>query len=216
MSLDALLNRVRAEAATVLDAIRQDLRIGIVSAYDPTQYAAKVRLQPEPTDQPEGATETGWLPVLSLWGGDGWGDFAPPTPGDVVMVLFQEGGREAGVVLGRFFSLLTRPLPAPSGERWIVHQSGAFVKLTNDGKITLTDKAGSVVVMNGDGTGALTFAGGLTVNNNLKVVGSITATLDISDQNGAHGTIAGLRTAYDGHTHSDPQGGTTGGTSDPV
>ncbi len=216
MSLDSLLNRVRAEAATVLDALRQDLRIGIVSAYDPDQYAAKVRLQPEPTDQPEGSAETGWLPVLSLWGGDGWGDFAPPTPGDVVMVLFQEGGREAGIVLGRFFSLLTRPLPAPSGERWIVHQSGAFVKLTNDGKITLTDKAGSVVVMNGDGTGAMTFAGGLTINANVQINGNLVASGDISDQNGTHGTVAALRSAYDGHTHSDPQGGTTGTPSAPV
>jgi phage baseplate assembly protein V len=210
MRMDILLNRVRAEAATVAESLHQALRIGIVSAYDPDQYAAKVRVQPEPPDQPDGSTETGWLPVLALWGGDGWGDFAPPSPGDVVTILFQEGGREAGIVLGRFFSLVTRPLSVPSGERWIFHRTGAYVKLTNDGKVTVTDKAGSTIVMNGDGTGDMSFANGLTINANVQINGTLTVSENISDLNGAHSTLAALRTAYDTHTHTDSHGDTTG------
>jgi len=137
VSIGRILNRVRGEAIAAADAHRQHTRIGIVSGFDPVRYCAKVRLQPEPPDQPAGSTETGWLPVLALWGGNGWGLFCPPSPGDVVEVQFQEGGREAGIVLGRFFSTVTQPLPAPSGEFWLVHQSGSKLKFHNDGSVEL-------------------------------------------------------------------------------
>ena len=105
-------------------------RIGTVTAYDPTQYAAKAIIEPD-------GYETGWLPVATPWSGNGWGMFCPPTPGDTVEVHFQEGGKEAGIACLRFYGNKDRPLPVPSGEFWLVHNSGAFFKLTNDGKVTL-------------------------------------------------------------------------------
>ena len=123
------MNVMRREANRAMSRAART-RVGTVSAYDPAHYAAKVVIQPDDF-------ETGWLPVTTPWSGNGWGLFAPPTPGDVVDVHFQEAGTEAGFVALRFYSNKTRPLPTPSGEFWLVHKSGAFLKLTNDGKALL-------------------------------------------------------------------------------
>lgn len=124
-----LLNSMRAQALLASGA-RASVRLGIVSSYDHVNYCAKVRLQPEDV-------ETGWIPVVSPWAGNGWGMFAPPTPGDLVEVQFQEGSVEAGFVCQRFFNDSDRPLDVPSGECWLIHKTGAFVKLTNDGKLLI-------------------------------------------------------------------------------
>ena len=129
----ALRNQIVGAAIAAADAHRQHPRIGIISSYDPVRYCAKARIQPD-------NTETGWLPVLTVWGGNGWGLAAGPTPGDVVSVQFQEGGREAGIVVGRFYSNVTRAPQIsgggpPSGEFWLVHQSGSRIRLLNSGKI---------------------------------------------------------------------------------
>jgi phage baseplate assembly protein gpV len=134
--------------------------------------------------QPENVL-SGWLPVLSAWVGLGWGLAAPLAPGDQVLVVAQEGNAEHGVVIGGVWSAVDRPMATPVGELWIQHQTGSFVKLLNDGTIALQ-------------------AGTVNVAGNLVVSG------DISDRGGAHGTVAALRGAYDGHIHADPQGGQTG------
>lgn len=104
-----------------------DIRLGTVSSYDPANYSAKVLIQPEDV-------ETGWMPILSPWVGNGWGLFAPPSVGDLVEVHYQEGDFGAGMICQRFYNDSDRPLSVQSGEFWLVHQSGAFFKLTNDGK----------------------------------------------------------------------------------
>lgn len=109
-------------------------RVGQVSSYDSGNYCAKVLLLPE-------STETGWLPVLSAWVGNGWGLFVPPTPGDLVDVQFIDGDMSQGVVAQRFFYDSARPLNVPSGEAWLVHQSGSYLKLTNDGKVSINAAA---------------------------------------------------------------------------
>lgn len=134
--------------------------------------------------QPENVL-TGWLPVISPWVGAGWGLAAPLVPGAQVLVIAQEGDAEQGVVMGAIWSTVDQPMPAPAGELWLRHQTGSFVKLLNDGTIAMQ-------------------APQVTVTGNLVVTG------DISDQNGAHGTLAGLRGAHDEHVHGVPQGGTTG------
>ncbi len=134
--------------------------------------------------QPENVL-SGWLPVLSSWVGAGWGMAVPLTPGDQVLVLAQEGDAEQGVILGCVWSAVDTPMNVPSGELWLQHQSGSFFKLKNDGTVVMQ-------------------APTVTVTGNLMVTGNI------SDQNGAHGTLAALRSAHDNHVHSDPQGGLTG------
>jgi len=176
-------NAVKARAGG-MDGLAGVARFGLVSSFDPSAYAARVMMQPE-------NVLSGWLPILSAWVGAGWGLAAPLSPGDQVLVLAQEGHSEQGVIVGCVWSAVDAPMPAPAGELWLQHQSGSFLKLLNNGTISLQ-------------------AGTVNVNGNLVVTG------DISDLNGAHGTMAALRDAHDNHTHADPQGGQTGLPSETV
>lgn len=119
-------------------------RHGIVSAYDPDHYAMKVKLQPSDI-------ETGWVPVASIWVGNGWGLYAPPSQGDQAVVFFQEADLQ--LPLGGFclYDETNQPLSVESGEFWLVHKDGAFIKLTNDGKLSMQDAAGSSLVFSNDG-----------------------------------------------------------------
>ena len=56
-----LLNTVRREAERVMSRLALP-KTGIVSGYDPANYAAKVVLQPE-------GVETGWLAIRTPWSG---------------------------------------------------------------------------------------------------------------------------------------------------
>ena len=105
-------------------------RMAIVTSSNPEIGAAKVMLQPE-------GTLTGWLPVLTQWVGSGWGISCPPSPGDQVLVLPQEGDAQHGVIVGRVFSSAVRPPDVNIGEIAIVHRSGCSIKLLNSGVISM-------------------------------------------------------------------------------
>ncbi|HQT89695.1 MAG TPA: phage baseplate assembly protein V [Acidiphilium sp.] len=125
-------NNAMKRAALAMDRQMGHPRYGIVESYDPNKATAKVTLQPD-------GVLTGWLPVAVMWMGNGWGLLCPPSPGDQVVVLPQGGDPEDLVVMGCVFSPQGTPAvspPAtPSGELWLVHQSGAFIKLLNSGGI---------------------------------------------------------------------------------
>ena len=125
--MDSFLNIVKAQSSA-LDQSAGQPRLGVVSSVDPSRYTARVVLQPE-------GVLSGWLPVLSSWIGAGWGLACPPSPGDQVLVLPQEGDAEHGIIVGRLWSATQAPPSAPSGELWLVHKSGSFVKLVNDGSV---------------------------------------------------------------------------------
>lgn len=161
-----MLNIMRAQAQMAGNG-QAAVRHAIVSSYDPGSYCVKVRIQPEDT-------ETGWLPVVSPWVGNGWGLFAPPSIGDLVEVQFQEDDFEAGFVCQRFYNDTDRPLSVQSGEFWLVHKTGAFFKLTNDGKALIN---GQVEI---DATAP-------TIN--------ITATGNINAQAGGNATVQAAGTA---------------------
>jgi uncharacterized protein involved in type VI secretion and phage assembly len=114
--------------------------------------------------QPDGVL-TGWLPLKSAWVGNGWGIFFAPSIGDAVEVDFQEADGGVGTVGWRFFNDAERPLSVPSGEMWMVHASGASVKLTADGALTLDDGAGAEIRLAG---GAITSAGNWTHTGTFK------------------------------------------------
>src|SRR3977135_2236766 len=108
MLISRLQNQVRLWADRALSRITLP-RMGIVTNYDPDRHSARVKLQPE-------GIFTGYLPVTEPWVGNGWGMYAPPSIGDVVEVHFQQGGKEAGFIVNRFYSAKTKPLSVPSGE----------------------------------------------------------------------------------------------------
>ncbi len=165
--MDAFLNVIKAQAQA-LDQSSGQPRLGIVSSVDPTSYTARVLLQPE-------GVLSGWLPILSSWVGAGWGLACPPAPGDQVLVLPQEGVAEHGVIVGRLWSA-TRAAPgAPSGELWLVHGSGSFLKLMNDGTVTGSARS-------------WTLTGDLNVTGHIVATGDITSG-SISLQTHVHGGV---------------------------
>ena len=187
LAADAL----RAQAAVAALAGRSDPRIGIVTSYDPNRYAVRVSIQPE-------GFGTGWLPLASPWIGNGWGMFAPPSIGDMIEVGFQEGSPEAGYACLRFYSTQAQPLPCPSGEFWLVHQSGSRLKLCNDGSVELA--AAGVLKTSAQ---AWQHTGPMSMTGNMTVQGSISAT----------GDVVGGSISLDSHHHTGVQtgGGNTGG-----
>jgi phage baseplate assembly protein gpV len=127
--MQRFFNSLKAQAGA-LDGAHGRPRFGTVASVDPARHAARVTLQPE-------GVMTGWLPVLSPWVGAGWGMAILPAPGQQVMVLPQDGEGEHGVVIGGAWSDASMTPGSPVGELWMVHQSGSFLKLLNDGTVRI-------------------------------------------------------------------------------
>jgi phage baseplate assembly protein gpV len=106
-------------------------RLGIVASTNPDTATVKVLLQPE-------SVLTGWLPVATFWTGAGWGLWCPPTPGDQVLVIPQEGDPDSGVVVGALFSSSARPPHCDVGEIILTHKSGTSLSLLNSGVVSIT------------------------------------------------------------------------------
>lgn len=166
------------------------MRRGIVESVNAANYTVRCTLQPD-------ETLTGWCPVQSVAVGNGWGIVALPAVGTQVLLGAEEGDGGNYAILGALYSLADAPPAAPAGEWWLVHTSGAKVKLMNTGHMSIEDSAGTKLELTADGNAVLT--------GNLLVSG------DIRDNYGSNGnTVAAMRTIYNGHTHPDAQGGTTG------
>ncbi|MFC4526424.1 phage baseplate assembly protein V [Dyella halodurans] len=165
MSMAHLKNSMRAQA-NLANQSRTFSRLGEVSAYDPNTYSVKVTFQPD-------GNETGWIPLGTLQVGSGFGIYAAPNIGDQIEVRFQEGDRDTGVAGPVVFDNQSPPAKVPAGEIWVLHKSGAFFKLTNDGKAAFNDGKGGSVTLNGDGTvtstGAWTHQGSMHVTQTLQV-----------------------------------------------
>ncbi|MDR3536528.1 MAG: phage baseplate assembly protein V [Acetobacteraceae bacterium] len=122
-------------------------RLAIVSSVDSQTACARVLHQPE-------GVLSGWLPVLALWAGNGWGLVCLPAPGDQVLVLSHDGDPASGIILGGLYSDARRVPSAPIGEFWLVHSSGSSLKMVNDGTVQISgdlhvsgdvyDKSGSL------------------------------------------------------------------------
>jgi phage gp45-like len=127
--MERILNLIKQQAGA-LDQGGGQPRFGTVTSVNPAMATARVTLQPE-------GVLTGWLPILSLWTGSGWGMCCPPSPGDQVFVVAQEGDAEHGVIVGCAYSNTHMSPNAPVGELWLVHKTGSFIKLQNDGTIRI-------------------------------------------------------------------------------
>jgi phage baseplate assembly protein V len=163
--LDSFLNLLKANSAQ-LDQGWAQPRLATVTSVDPATYTARVTIQPE-------GVLSGWLPVTTIWSGNGWGVACPVAPGDQVAVLWQEGDSQQGFIVGRLWSNAVPPPNAPSGELWLIHRSGSYLKLHNDGSIESN-------------------------SNSWTHIGNFKATGDVSD---GHGALSALRGHYNIHTH---------------
>lgn len=171
--MNQLLNTIRMAAQQAGQAVATT-RQGIVTSYDPDMYAIRVTLQPDDV-------LTGWLSLKSLWVGNGWGLFCPPSIGDLVEIDYQEGATGYGSAGLRFYNDEDKSLPCPSGEFWLVHQSGSLLKFHNDGSVELETAGNLKETVKGDYH--LTVEGDATTD----VKGKQTTTAQEIDLNGAIG-----------------------------
>lgn len=194
------LNNLMAMRAQQAFAAFSGTRQGVITAYDPGEYAIKVQLQPT-------GEETGWLPLGTPWAGQGWGFAAGPMIGAEVQIDFDSGSIGVGMAGSQFYNNEDRCPGPPSGELWIIHQSGSMFKFLNSGAVILQDKAGTSISLNGDGTRTDTATGGITVIANIQNNGDFKSSGSVTDQNGTHGSLGDLRMKYNGHKHNGVQTG---------
>lgn len=199
-----LMEQMRMQAMTAMQGVVSS-RWAVISAYDPNSYAIKANIQPE-------GTETGWLPILSNWVGPSWGDFAGPLIGMQCLLIFAHGNMQDPIAAGQAWSTQAPPVPVPSGERLIQHSTGSLLHFDNEGNVTMT--ANQAMTLNAPA--GCTINANTTINGNVQTNGNIMASQNITDLNGQGGSVATLRTDYNAHTHPDPQGGSTGTTSNPA
>jgi hypothetical protein len=169
--MDSFLNYMKAQSAQMDQGWAQP-RLAVISSVDPATFTARVTVQPE-------AVLSGWLPIASAWVGAGWGLACLPSPGDQVLVIWQEGDAEQGIILARLWSNVAAPPQAPVGEFWLVHKTGSFLKLHNDGSIESS-------AARWNHTGDLHVSG------------------DVYDK---HGSMAALRGHYNMHVHPPENAG---------
>ncbi len=140
-----LSNAQRAAIFKSLADARAPMRYGEVSSYDPVTYSAKVIVRPE-------GIETGWLPILAMGCGGGFGNFWGLLPPAQVALIHFEGDRDNGLVIGVTPNSTDQPPQVPGGEMWMMHQSGSYLKFTNDGKVSVH---GTVLIQIGNLTQAI-------------------------------------------------------------
>ncbi|MGA7781077.1 MAG: phage baseplate assembly protein V [Paraburkholderia sp.] len=110
-------------------------KYGQISAYDPNNYTVKVMLMPA-------MKETGFIPLSAPWVGNNFGAVFGPGIGDSVRLDFMDGRVEATVVGGRFFNNSALPPIVQSGQAAIVDSKGSYIKLNNDGTISINAATG--------------------------------------------------------------------------
>lgn len=135
MSAQKLLNTMRMWANMATQGLAYT-SLGAVNAFDPSTYQVQVLLQAPTEDAP--AFTTGWIPLASPWVGNGWGMFAPASPGDLILVFYQDASLQNPIAGMRLFFDEQRPLPVDAGEFWLVHQTGSTLKFNNDGTVDLS------------------------------------------------------------------------------
>lgn len=190
MTLHYLSQMMRQEALMALNS-KTFMALGTITGYDPGSYTATVLLYPEDETTGSPALQTGWLPIFTPWAGNGWGLFLPPNIGDVVEVQFQEGSLQSGIICLRSYTNISPPLSVPSGEFWLVHSTGSSIKVTNDGKLSIT--------------------GNVEIDVTAPVVNINSPAVKLGNLNDA---LTGLMndvaiTVFNEHTHPQEGGGTT-------
>lgn len=202
MSTEKFLNLIRTQALISSNGIAS-AALGQITNYDPVQFAAQVQLyMPDPTDALGQPLTTGWLPISM----PAIGFNLAPNIGDLVLVEFQEGSLQNGVIL----LAVTTGVPTfqtPAGEWWIVHPTGSFIKIMQNGKLSIN---GQVEIDLTAPTINITVSGAADITAASVAINSTAITMgDLS-----HGTLMALmngaaQSVYNGHTHVAPSGGGT-------
>lgn len=180
--MQELWNLVKGHAAHGQQMMGQN-RWGLVTAVRSTDqgYDCQVLMQPD-------GIGSAWLPVLTAFGGSGWGLVARPSVGMQVLIAPDTGDGHHGVVTGMAWSTQAEPPIPPTGFR---QEKGSPVA---DGEFAIVSKAQAVFRMCEDGSiyikaPTVNLEGNLNVLGNIVTQGNISAVKD-PDGNGGNVTTA--------------------------
>lgn len=189
-----LLNSMRFQAGIGQNLIAQ-VRIGIINSYNSSDGTIKATVQPVESDE-SGEGQTGWIPLATGF----IGQVGAPVPGEQVIIIFQEGSLNNGLAIGRIYSSEDVPPPVPSGEWWLTHPSGSFIKVKNNGDVEIKAAAKIIIASESDTE--------ISVTGDLNVTATGTAKVSApSIELGNGGTVLELvnslfETKYNNHTHA--------------
>lgn len=155
--------------------------LGYVTSVNPQNSTIKAQIQPW-------GYETGFIPYSTPW--IGW--YAPPNPGDMVLILFQEGSKDVPVGAVLYYSNSSLPPSGvASGEAILHHSDGSYIKFSNDKDITIHSERDVVV------TTARNLTATVTGNANVTASGQITLQAPTINLKG-NVVVDGTLTANDG------------------
>lgn len=194
-----LWNLVKGHAV-VAGMMNGQNRWGVVSEIRDTDrgYDARVIMQPD-------GVGSAWVPVLTAFGGSGWGMVARPSVGMQVLVCPDTGDGQHGIIAGMAYSEQARPPKPPNGFQ---QQTGTTV---GDGEWACVSKSGAVIRLCADGTVYIK-APTVNVEANVVIRGNLAVQGDISTSSGpsgvgnvsdVHGSVDRLRGNYDRHVHGN-------------
>ena len=168
-----LANAVLQQAKRAMES-RKTSGIYLISSYD-GEGSVKVNVSFDPGTPP---VESNWMPLGCIGVGNGWGVMVGPQIGDQVLVEFENGDVDSGVVVARLYSTVAQAMAVPSGEIWVVHQSTSSLKFKANGDINIVGNANLNATVAGNVTANVagnvnaTVTGGVTAN----VTGNLNAT----------------------------------------
>ena len=129
IEMNELLDLIRREVMATM--YREHERKLTVTSYDPQTHSVKGTLQPS-------GVESGWIPVGCVSSGNGYGVVVGPCVGDQMDVKFENGDPNSPLACHRLFSTNATPPSVESGEVGIVSKFNHSIKLTKDGKTSIT------------------------------------------------------------------------------
>lgn len=130
---------------------------------------------------------------VEVWQPDG---FASVPSGDGAIALIFAGENDPSQLFALLANPSTRFGKQAAGERAVAMPDGTRVAVRQGGIVELW--GATTVIVN---SGAVTIQGLSGADADVRIVGTLVVTGDISDANGVHGTLATLRTDYNEHTH---------------
>jgi len=169
------------------------IREGVISAADYDNHLFRVRI---------GEIETGWLRCLSTRAGKdkAW---HPVSVGENVLVLSPSGDYANGIIVP---SLFTGNNPAPSNNprtRLFKFSDGAVIEYDSKSHaLRAILPAGATTELISDG--GIKFKGPLVVDGTITATQTIHSDAEVSDSTRS---MSSDRAIYNGHSHTDPQGG---------
>lgn len=112
-------------------------RLATITNVNAANYTITANIQPEDVN-------TGYIPFCTMW--EGW--VAPPSPGQLALIFFQEGS--FNVPIGALILYSPQPIgisqagDVVSGEAALIHCTGgvpdSYIKLDNAGKVIINGK----------------------------------------------------------------------------